>query len=219
MMKYLKVYTNFRRSMQGLTDDEKGRLFDAMLAYIETGEEPTFSGNERFLWGAVLNMFDAQKEFNEKQRQNGMKGGRPPKMQESNETQNNPEKPKETQINPENPKRKEMKRNEKKRNIYTDMPDRFSDFWESYPKKTAKQDAERAWKKLNPSTELADRIIADVTNRKGSNEWTKDGGQYIPYPATYLNKRRWEDEFTIARHGYAEHTASNLDHLLVNLDN
>ena len=29
--------------------------------------------------------------------------------------------------------------------------------------------------------------------QKRSNDWTKDGGQYIPYPAKWLNKRRWED--------------------------
>lgn len=24
--------------------------------------------------------------------------------------------------------------------------------------------------------------------------WTKEGGQYIPLPSTWLNARRWEDE-------------------------
>jgi hypothetical protein len=27
-----------------------------------------------------------------------------------------------------------------------------------------------------------------------SAEWTKDGGQFIPHPATWLNQKRWEDE-------------------------
>lgn len=94
----------------------------------------------------------------------------------------------------------------------------FTDFWDAYPKKTAKQDAERAWNKLHPSKDLADKIIEDVNVRKNSADWLKDGGQFIPYPATYLNKRRWEDEFTTARHGYNEHPIGNLDHLLVNLD-
>jgi hypothetical protein len=29
---------------------------------------------------------------------------------------------------------------------------------------------------------------------KNSQQWTKDGGQFIPMPATWLNGRRWEDE-------------------------
>jgi len=29
---------------------------------------------------------------------------------------------------------------------------------------------------------------------KKSPEWTKDNGKYIPYPATWLNAKGWEDE-------------------------
>lgn len=31
---------------------------------------------------------------------------------------------------------------------------------------------------------------------KGSRDWLKDGGQFIPHPATFLNQRRWEDNPT-----------------------
>ena len=58
----------------------------------------------------------------------------------------------------------------------------------------AKPDADRALKKLNPSDELADQIISNVEKRRFSREWSKEGGQFIPYPATFLNQRRWEDE-------------------------
>ena len=71
---------------------------------------------------------------------------------------------------------------------------RFSDFWSAYPKKVAKPDAERAWNKLNANDDLVERIIEDVDRRKTGTEWIKDNGRYIPYPATYLNQHRWEDE-------------------------
>ena len=71
---------------------------------------------------------------------------------------------------------------------------RFSDFWSAYPKKVAKPDAERAWNKLNADDDLVERIIDDVERRKTGPEWIKDNGMYIPYPATYLNQHRWEDE-------------------------
>lgn len=29
---------------------------------------------------------------------------------------------------------------------------------------------------------------------RGCKDWLKDNGQYIPYPSTWLNQRRWEDE-------------------------
>lgn len=70
----------------------------------------------------------------------------------------------------------------------------FDRFWQTYPKKVAKHAALRAWKRLSPGTALAEIIIADVGRRRSSPGWTKDSGQYIPNPATYLNSKRWEDE-------------------------
>lgn len=70
----------------------------------------------------------------------------------------------------------------------------FNEFWSSYPKKTAKQQALKAWEKLRPDEELLNVILASLERQKKSVQWTKDNGQFIPYPATWLNGRRWEDE-------------------------
>jgi len=70
----------------------------------------------------------------------------------------------------------------------------FDSFWQVWPKKKAKLDAIKAWEKLNPSGELVDRIIAAVEFQKQSRDWLKNDGQYIPYPATWLNGQRWTDE-------------------------
>ena len=70
----------------------------------------------------------------------------------------------------------------------------FDRFWTCYPKKRAKADAEKAWAKLGPDAAQADRIVDAVEAFKGTSDWLKDGGQYIPYPATWLNGRRWEDD-------------------------
>ncbi|MEL6703054.1 MAG: hypothetical protein AAFP15_02095 [Bacteroidota bacterium] len=57
----------------------------------------------------------------------------------------------------------------------------------------AKKDAAKAWAKLDPSPDLAARIIADVSERlRRGRQWQTR--QFIPYPATYLNGDRWEDE-------------------------
>ena len=48
-MKY-KVYADFADALALLGDAEQGRLFMAMLRYAQTGTEPDFRGNERFLW-------------------------------------------------------------------------------------------------------------------------------------------------------------------------
>jgi len=68
----------------------------------------------------------------------------------------------------------------------------FPEFWNLYPKKVAKKDAERAWKKIS----LAEypEIIQSLEKWKASQGWTKDGGQFIPNAATWLNGERWKDE-------------------------
>ena len=70
----------------------------------------------------------------------------------------------------------------------------FNDFWNAYPKKQGKQQAEKVFKKINPSPELFFKMITSVKQWSQSQQWTKDGGQYIPMPATWLNGKRWEDE-------------------------
>lgn len=69
---------------------------------------------------------------------------------------------------------------------------RFPDFWKVYPKKKDKIGAEKIWDrdKLDP---LADKIIADVQLRPTADPDWKDP-QFIPYPSTYLNRKRWTDE-------------------------
>jgi hypothetical protein len=77
--------------------------------------------------------------------------------------------------------------------------DGFSDFWDLYPKKKSRVDAEKAWRKLAPSPELSQRIKAAVAVQLGSEDWRKEGGKFIPYPASWLNGRRWEDEVSTPR--------------------
>ena len=70
----------------------------------------------------------------------------------------------------------------------------FALFWEAYPKKVSNPDAEKAWKKLNPDDSTIAAIMAGLAKWKQSGEWSDNDGQFIPYPASWLNKRRWEDE-------------------------
>ena len=76
----------------------------------------------------------------------------------------------------------------------TDILPLFDRFWGAYPRKVSKADAKKAFVKLNPDTELVEAMLRALDWQKRLPEWTKDGGQFIPYPATWLNARRWEDE-------------------------
>jgi hypothetical protein len=68
----------------------------------------------------------------------------------------------------------------------------FATFWSLYPKKVAKPAAVKAFNTVKAGNVLA-TILANVESRKASDDWQKEGGKYIPNPATYLNQRRWED--------------------------
>jgi predicted phage replisome organizer len=70
----------------------------------------------------------------------------------------------------------------------------FDEFWSAYPKKKAKEAAKKAWAKLKPDESLGKTIIQAVIESAKTKDWKKENGKYIPYPATYLNGKRWEDE-------------------------
>ena len=71
-------------------------------------------------------------------------------------------------------------------------PDGFDEFWSAYPKKTAKPAALKAFKAQKINGELPD-ILRDIEFRVSGDDWRKEGGKYVPNPATYRNQRRWED--------------------------
>lgn len=72
--------------------------------------------------------------------------------------------------------------------------DGFDLFWSVYPKRVGKKDAIKAWGQIKPNEETVKAIIEGVGRWKASEQWTKDGGQFIPYPATFLRGERWNDE-------------------------
>lgn len=79
--------------------------------------------------------------------------------------------------------------------------DRFAEFWAAYPRKVAKPEALKAWIKIRPDDETADAIMRGLDAAKQSRDWTKDDGQFIPHPTTWLNQRRWEDQLETAGAG------------------
>ncbi len=91
--------------------------------------------------------------------------------------------------------------------------DGFDRFWQAYPRKTGKDAALRAWDKRKPDADLAARILAAVQAQCAWPQWTKDGGQFIPHPATWLNQARWEDEPPQVGHGPPNFIARLQEHL------
>jgi len=92
-------------------------------------------------------------------------------------------------------KEKENENEKKKRKNTTQASPSlgFHVFWGNYPRKVGKPTALRAWNKIIRS--VASMVIIQGLERwKQTEQWQKEGGKFIPYPATFLNQRRWEDE-------------------------
>lgn len=70
---------------------------------------------------------------------------------------------------------------------------RFERFYVAYPKKRNRGDAEKAWKAIKPDEELTKTIVEAVEVAKQRDDWRKDGGQFIPYPSSWLRAKGWED--------------------------
>ena len=89
-------------------------------------------------------------------------------------------------------KNKAIKKQNKKLNELQEK--QFDKFWQAYPKKVSKKQAQKSWKKINPSLELFEKILKALEMVKQTEQWEKDNGKFIPYPATWLNQERWTDE-------------------------
>ncbi len=77
----------------------------------------------------------------------------------------------------------------------------FDQFWQAYPRRIAKGDARKAWHQTARLRPGSQDLLKALAIARASNQWQKDGGQYIPYPATWLRGERWADvhEIDLAR--------------------
>lgn len=67
----------------------------------------------------------------------------------------------------------------------------FCRFWTVFPKKVGKDKAAEAWRKKRCEP-MADAIVAAIEQQRAY--LTRDDGQFIPNPATWINQGRWKDE-------------------------
>ena len=182
------------------------RFLMAILDYGLDGTEPVLSGTAAAMWMLTKPNLDASIKKSEA----GAKGGsapaadkQTPSKTEANGKQsvstleaNDKQAPSKTEAE-EGSRKKEVGSRIKEESIPPVSPPLgagFEEFWAAYPRKVGKQAAWKAWSKLKPSAELTKAILAAVEYQCNCPQWQKDGGQYIPNPATWLNQGRWEDK-------------------------
>jgi hypothetical protein len=75
--------------------------------------------------------------------------------------------------------------------------DDFQEFWNVWPKRCAKADARKAWAQTKDIRPELTNLLNAVKAACKTEAWMKDGGKYIPHPATWLRGERWDDELEV----------------------
>ena len=181
-------YNSFLDAMEPLNDAERGRLFTQCLQYSIGGADGRLSGNERFLWPMIKSQMD--RDFEKADRLSEVRAASRKSKKQLITNDNICEENEELHT-----KDKDKNKN-KNTTPYTPqgVEDTFSRFWSAYPKKVGKKKAQESFAKLRPDDKTLQAMLASLEYQKQSDQWRRDGGQYIPHPVTWLNQRRWEDE-------------------------
>lgn len=78
--------------------------------------------------------------------------------------------------------------------------DGFAEWYADYPEKKARGAAEKAWRALKPGPEMRSLLCAAVVAQKKHREAAERQREFVPrwpYPATWLNQKRWLDVLVV----------------------
>lgn len=199
-------YESFYKAAKRIKDPSaRAEVYDAICEYALYGNEPDIDALSEMA-AIAFELIKPNLDASRKKAESGKLGGTKKQSEstfeangsktEAKRKQNEAsEKQEQTESKKENKKEKEGENKieiENKKKSYD--ADGFAAFWAAYPKKAGKADALKAWNKLAPDVVLQEQMGKALEVQKQSQQWRKDGGQYIPMPATWLNGRRWEDE-------------------------
>ena len=209
------VYRTWMETFDDLDNETVGEIIKMIMHYGMNGED--ISDNMSPAARAIFKMSKGNIDASNQKRINGAKGGKAKGKQTESESQSESQadekqtesKPQANEKQPTSNKdkdvNKDVNRDVNVNNIKTSSSPRsatdarFDIFWQTYPNKVGKENARKAWSKIKPDAELFDKIIKKVEELKVCDDWTKNGGQYIPHPATWLNRGGWDDEIPKSR--------------------
>ena len=213
-------YYDYQQHLELLSDADRGKLLMALLEYGKNGTPPKLEGAALMAFSFIQAQKDRDtakyEDTIKKRSEAGKKGGRPRKKTAEKETDKKQTKAKKAKESTK--KQTETKKADTDTDTDTDtvtdtvtvinnppysppkgndaQEKRFAEFWQAYPKKVGKKAALASWKRLRPDAALFDNIMQAVTAAKHSEQWNREGGRFIPNPATWINQGRWEDELT-----------------------
>lgn len=189
-MVYIKLFVDYLDAIEPLGDAERGRLFTALLSYARTGEAPQLGGNERFLFPMMRAQLDRDAEAADGLSQKRREAAKANASKSSNCIQMPA-----NEANAGKCTQDKDKDKDKETLSYESVKKAdFDAFWAEYPRKVSKLAAQKAFAKVKAPLDV---LLAALRAQKKTEQWTRDGGQYIPYPATWLNGQMWEDQLKI----------------------
>lgn len=190
-------YESFYKAAKRIKDPSaRAEVYDAICEYALYGNEPDIDALSEMA-AIAFELIKPNLDASRKKAESGKLGGTKKQSKSTFETKRKQneasEKQEQAESKKENKKEKEGENKiENKKKSYD--ADGFAAFWAAYPKKAGKADALKAWNKLKPDIVLQAKMGEALTAQKKSPQWTKNNGQYIPMPSTWLNGKRWEDE-------------------------
>lgn len=195
---YIPFFLDDLDALEPLCEEERGRLFTALLQYGKTGELAELSGNEKFLFpmfkGRIDRFYKSYQETCERNKNNIKK-----RYTKSTTVYGGSERTRSLPSEEEEEAETESK-SEAKSNPNTSRASAFDVFWKAYPKKTGKEAAKKSFARAKADIGT---MLSALEVQKQSEQWTKNNGQFIPNPTTWLNQGRWEDEVQTQSSGFA----------------
>lgn len=71
----------------------------------------------------------------------------------------------------------------------------FDKFWDLYPRKINKKKSKQIFLSLAKKKDFDfEKVLSELLKQTKLESWTKDNGQFIPHPTTWLNGEKWNDE-------------------------
>lgn len=211
------IYHEYREPLKLLTDEQRGRLLMALIDYSESGVVPELDGISMMAFSFIQSQMDRDSKKYENRcssnRENGKKGGRPKKENDSEENPKNPLGFEETEKKTKNRKKPiKIKNKDKEKDINkntmckSEADALFERVWKLYPQKRGKGKVSDANKRrlldigFDELSRAIDRYKADLALddwRKPQNGSTFFNSGYIDYlDANYEKPERIQSEKT-----------------------
>ena len=201
MKKAFVLYADQYEPIRTLSDAQSGILFKMLFEYNNTGTTPDAEKTDPMVFMAFMFLKNTLDRDNDKylkkceknkenadKRWNANASDRIPMNANHADRDKNRGRDKDRYINllsdsPES--------DQKEKPVY---PESFEKFWIAYPKKEGKGAAYKSYQKIKAPRPSLNKILDSIETHSKTEKWKNK--QYIPLPATFLNQRRWEDEFT-----------------------